>query len=69
MSIAGWATDPHPPIRRIPVVRECGSRRLKAAGGGAIPTKANVVVRYHGTGARVEPFCCWPTSTWSKPWQ
>jgi acetylornithine deacetylase/succinyl-diaminopimelate desuccinylase-like protein len=42
-----------------PVV-EAAAKRLKAAGfpdsdifiGGAIPTKANLVVRYHGTGAR-----------------
>jgi len=41
-------------------VAEAAARRLKAAGfpdadifiGGAIPTKANLVVRYHGTGAR-----------------
>src|SRR5947208_9619424 len=42
-----------------PVV-EAAARRLRAAGfpeadiyiGGPIPTKANLVVRYHGTGAR-----------------
>jgi acetylornithine deacetylase/succinyl-diaminopimelate desuccinylase-like protein len=41
-------------------VAEAAARRLKAAGfpdadifiGGAIPKKANLVVRYHGTGAR-----------------
>src|SRR5262245_52114973 len=41
-------------------VAEAAARRLKAAGfadedifiGGAIPTKANLVVRYHGTGGR-----------------
>ncbi len=41
-------------------VAEAAAARLKAAGfaesdmfiGGAIPTKANLVVRYHGTGAR-----------------
>jgi len=41
-------------------VAEAVARRLKAAGvadadifiGGAIPTKANLVVRYHGTGGR-----------------
>src|SRR5215471_9540327 len=41
-------------------VAEAAARRLKAAGfpasdifvGGAIPTKANLVVRYHGSGAR-----------------
>src|SRR5215831_14678267 len=41
-------------------VAEAAARRLKAAGfpdsdifvGGAIPTKANLVVRYRGTGAR-----------------
>jgi acetylornithine deacetylase/succinyl-diaminopimelate desuccinylase-like protein len=41
-------------------VAEAAARRLRAAGfpdsdifiGGAIPTKANLVVRYHGTGAR-----------------
>src|SRR5437764_9603277 len=40
-------------------VAEAAARRLRAAGfadsdifvGGAIPTKANLVVRYHGTGA------------------
>jgi acetylornithine deacetylase/succinyl-diaminopimelate desuccinylase-like protein len=41
-------------------VAEAAAKRLKSAGfpdsdiflGGAIPTKANLVVRYHGTGAR-----------------
>ena len=41
-------------------IAEAVAARLKAAGfpesdifvGGAVPTKANVVVRYHGTGAR-----------------
>src|SRR5580692_12367326 len=41
-------------------VAEAAARRLKSAGfpdsdiflGGAIPKKANLVVRYHGTGAR-----------------
>ena len=41
-------------------VAEAAAARLKAAGfpesdifvGGAIPSKANVVVRYHGSGAR-----------------
>src|SRR5580693_9510290 len=41
-------------------IAESVANRFKAAGftasdifvGGAIPTKANVVVRYHGTGAR-----------------
>jgi acetylornithine deacetylase/succinyl-diaminopimelate desuccinylase-like protein len=41
-------------------VAEAAARRLKASGfpdadifiGGAIPTKANLVVRYHGTGGR-----------------
>jgi acetylornithine deacetylase/succinyl-diaminopimelate desuccinylase-like protein len=51
---SGYATGATTPVA------EAAARRLKAAGfpdadifvGGAIPTKANLVVRYHGTGAR-----------------
>src|SRR5580765_7397615 len=53
-SKSGFATGSTTPIA------EAVAARLKAAGfpasdifvGGAIPRKANVVVRYHGTGAR-----------------
>lgn len=51
---SGYTTGTTTPIA------EAAARRLKAAGfpdadifiGGAIPTKANLVVRYHGTGGR-----------------
>jgi acetylornithine deacetylase/succinyl-diaminopimelate desuccinylase-like protein len=51
---SGYTTGATTPIA------EAAARRLKAAGfpdadifvGGAIPTKANLVVRYHGTGGR-----------------
>src|ERR1700733_11226879 len=53
-SKSGFSTGPTTPIA------EAVAARMKAAGfpasdifvGGAIPRKANVVVRYHGTGAR-----------------
>ena len=53
-SKSGFTTGPTTPIA------ESVARRLKAAGfpesdifvGGAIPTKYNVVVRYHGTGSQ-----------------
>jgi acetylornithine deacetylase/succinyl-diaminopimelate desuccinylase-like protein len=53
-SKSGFTTGSTTPIA------EAVAARLKAAGfpasdifvGGVIPTKANVVVRYHGTGAR-----------------
>ena len=56
-------------------VADAAAARLRAAGfpdsdifvGGAIPKKANLVVRYHGTGAAGSRSCSSPTPTLSKP--